>query len=163
MLGLRALRRTLWAGPEVLLAHPADPSATVVLLRDVRLDTVIGVHAKERRRPRALRLDMDIELPDSRAGRTDLIEDTIDYAAVVDDLRRAVGSKDYFLLERLAEFIAERVIRQFGAARVSLQIAKLGILRGVGRVGVRLERCAQPLHIASPPLPNSSSRSSGIS
>lgn len=83
---------------------------------------------------------IDLELDANRAARTDALADTVDYAAVMDDLRQALGAMSCRLLERLADLVAQRLIERFGARRVSVQIAKVGILKDVSRVGVRLER-----------------------
>jgi dihydroneopterin aldolase len=88
-------------------------------------------------------MDLDIEVAASRAGSTDHLADTIDYAAVVHDLRECLAGKRYFLLERLAEYVADRILSQFDAARVRVKVIKVGIIQGVGCVGVSLERhCA---------------------
>lgn len=133
------------ADPVLPRPEPAEGAhaGTIVFIRDLSLSTLIGVHEHERRRPRALLMDLDIELHASRAGETDHLADTIDYAAVVDDIRRCLADKSYFLLERLAEFVADRILEEFNAKRVVVQVAKAGVLRDVGLVGVRIERRAE--------------------
>lgn len=117
-------------------------AGTTVFIRDLSVSTLIGVHEHERRRPRALLMDLDIELHASRAGQTDRLADTVDYAAVVVDVRRCLADKSYFLLERVAEFVADRILEEFDAKRVVVRVAKAGVLKDVGLVGVRIERCA---------------------
>ncbi len=89
-------------------------------------------------------MDLDIEVAASRAGESDDLGDTIDYGAVVDDLRECLAGKGYYLLERLAEFVAGRILSKYGAARVRVKVAKIGIVKDVGLVGVDLERFRQP-------------------
>jgi dihydroneopterin aldolase len=85
-------------------------------------------------------MDLDIELDANAAAQSDDIADTIDYAAVVADLRQCLAGKSYFLLERLAEYVAARILERFGARRVTVRVAKIAILEGVGRVGVTITR-----------------------
>lgn len=118
----------------------ASRSGFTILIRGMAVSTVIGVPADERAKPQPIVLDLDIEVAASRAGESDELGDTIDYATVVDDLRECLAGKRYFLLERLAEFVAARILSRHGAARVLVRAAKLGILKDVGLVGVSLER-----------------------
>ena len=74
------------------------------------------------------------------AGASDDIGDTIDYAVVVERLRSELASQHFNLLEKLAEYVAGLLMEQFGARWVRVSIAKLGMMRGVKRVGVIIER-----------------------
>lgn len=118
-------------------------AVTVVLIRDLHVETLIGVHASERERPQTLVMDLEIELKSQRAADSDQLSDTIDYAAVVEDLRAQLAEQNFVLLERLARFVAERIIHRFGARRVVVDVAKAGILPRVGSVGVRMEWVAR--------------------
>jgi len=68
------------------------------------------------------------------------VADTIDYAVVVARLRTELEARRFGLVEELAEFIARLLLDEFGSPRVRVSIAKLGILKDVGRVGVTIER-----------------------
>ncbi|MBN8453735.1 dihydroneopterin aldolase, partial [Accumulibacter sp.] len=50
--------------------------------------------------------------------------------------------RHFNLLERLAEYVATLLLEDFGATWVRVSIAKLGMMRGVARVGVVIERGA---------------------
>lgn len=112
----------------------------IIFLHEVRAETLIGWYDWEREAPRTLILDLDIGLPSARAGDSDNLSDTIDYAQVVQELRNSLANQHFQLLEALAEHVA-RIIRQdFGAPWVRVSITKPGILPEVGRVGVTIER-----------------------
>jgi dihydroneopterin aldolase len=130
-----------FAVPERALqdSEPADAGITI-FVRDCSVRTVIGVPELERRQPQTLSMDLDIELEVNGAARSDHIADTVDYAAVIAEIRECLAAKSYFLLERLAEFIAARILDEFGARRVTVQVAKVGILEDVGKVGVKITR-----------------------
>jgi dihydroneopterin aldolase len=112
-----------------------------VFIRDMKVETLVGAFEHERTKLTELVMDIDIEMA-SHAGKSDALGDTIDYGAVVADVRRCLATKRYFLLERLSEFVASRILEKFGASRVSVSVAKQGIIEGVGRVGVLIERSA---------------------
>lgn len=112
----------------------------MIFIRELAVKTVIGVYEQERREAQTLLMDLDIELFASRAGSTDHLDDTVDYAAVVDLIRTHLAVNRYYLLERAAEVLADRILDEFGARRVRLNVSKPGILEGVGRVGVEICR-----------------------
>ena len=118
----------------------APRSGFTILIRDFAVSTVIGVQSPERSTSQAIMMDLDIEIAASRAAETDNLADTIDYAVVVEDLREALAGKRYFLLERLAEYVADRLLSRYRAVRVRVKVAKVGILKDVGLVGVAIER-----------------------
>ena len=59
---------------------------------------------------------------------------------VADRLRHELETRHFKLLEKLAEYVAGVVLEDFGAAWVRVSVAKIGVLRGVKRVGVTIER-----------------------
>ena len=111
-----------------------------VLLRDLAVLTTVGVSARERRAPRVLLFDIDIDLAHSRAGVSDRVADTVDYAVVAERIRARLGVDSFRLLERIAECVADLLIDEFGAARAKVTVCKTGVLTDVGAVGVRIER-----------------------
>ncbi|MCX7178329.1 MAG: dihydroneopterin aldolase, partial [Proteobacteria bacterium] len=48
--------------------------------------------------------------------------------------------RHFNLLETLGEFVIALMLDEFGAPWVKISIAKLGIMPGVRRVGVQIER-----------------------
>lgn len=111
-----------------------------IFLREFRLDLVIGVYEWERQAPQTIQLDMEIGLPYSRACQTDRVEDTIDYAQVVERVRADLTEKRYALVEAVAERVAQILMGEFGSPWVRVSVTKLGLVRGVKYLGVTIER-----------------------
>jgi dihydroneopterin aldolase len=111
-----------------------------IFLREFRLDLVIGVHDWERQLPQTVQLDLEIGLPHSRACHTDRVEDTIDYARVVERLRADLAERRHALVEAVAERVATILIGEFGSPWVRVSVTKLGLVRGVKYLGVTIER-----------------------
>ena len=111
-----------------------------LFLRDVRLEAKVGIYKRERVTSQPIALDLEIELPTDRVFATGKVADTIDFAVVVARLRAELEARRFGLVEELAEFIARLLLDEFGSPRVRVSIAKLGILKDVGRVGVTVER-----------------------
>ena len=90
-------------------------------------------------------VDLDLTLPNSRAGRTDDIEDTIDYADLISRLRSYTQTCSHQLLESLAEDIADFLMREFNLPQVKVRLVKPGILNDVAQVGIEIVRGSEML------------------
>ena len=55
----------------------------IIFLRELKVETLIGVYEWEKQVPQTLQIDLDIALPDSRACETDDIADALNYADIV--------------------------------------------------------------------------------
>ncbi|GAB2954990.1 MULTISPECIES: dihydroneopterin aldolase [Aquaspirillum] len=116
----------------------------IIFLREVRLDTVIGVYDWERQAPQTIELDLDIGIPSEQPCHSDNIGDTIHYGVVVERLRTLLAEQHFLLLEALADHIATVIREEFGAPWVRVAVTKLGILPRVKKVGVIIERGQRP-------------------
>ena len=125
----------------------------IIFLRAIRLDAMIGIYKRERTTTQPVEIDLDMGLPNDGVFKTGRIADTIDYAIVISHLRSALEAKRFGLVEEMAQHIADLLLQEFGSPWVKVSVAKMGILQGVGRVGVVIEREAVPVR------PDSSSRS----
>ena len=112
----------------------------IIFIEDFRVATRIGIYAREQVIPQPVEISLRIGTSTASAGATDEIGDTIDYAAVVARLQYELGERQFGLLEKLAEYIATLLLEDFGATWVRVSVAKLGMMPGVKRVGVIIER-----------------------
>jgi len=112
----------------------------IIFLRELKIDTLIGVYEWEKRVPQTLQIDLEIALPSSLACKTDNIDDALNYADIVRDIQSALASRHYNLLEALAESIAQILLDDFKAPWVKVSVAKLQAIRGSKMVGICIER-----------------------
>lgn len=112
----------------------------IIFLRDLRVDTLIGVYEWEKRVPQTLQIDLDIAVPDNLAAQTDDIKDALNYADAVRDIQRALASRHFNLIETLAETIAQMLLNDFKTPWVKVSVAKLNAIRGSKMVGISIER-----------------------
>jgi len=116
----------------------------IIAIHDFRVETQIGFYEWERRLPQMIQLDLELGIPGSNATpRTDRLGDTIDYAAVVARLREALGANHFILLEALSEHIASLLRTEFNTPWVRVTASKIGVVKGVRRVSVTIERGAK--------------------
>lgn len=112
----------------------------IVFLHGLRIDTVIGIWDWERKLKQTLILDIDMGADLSIPGRSDNIEDTIDYKSVTKRIFRLAEENSFLLVEKLAETIAEILREEFKIPWVRIRINKQGAVRQVRDVGVIIER-----------------------
>ncbi|MDQ3646555.1 MAG: dihydroneopterin aldolase [Actinomycetota bacterium] len=114
----------------------------VIRIRDLRVEARVGVTDEERARHQAVLLQIEITADLRDAGRSDDLADTVDYAAVIEDVAKLVAASETRLLERLAELVAERIGRIARVQGVAVEITKVSVPvpQDVKDVSVRIER-----------------------
>ncbi len=112
----------------------------IVYLRDLRIDTVIGIYGWERRTRQTIIFDIEMSADVSRAAASDQIADTLNYKSVAKRLIEFVGNSEYQLVETLAEQCARIIREEYGVRWVRLTLNKKGAVRGATDVGVIIER-----------------------
>lgn len=113
-----------------------------ISIQEFRVDTVVGYYEWERQHPQTIELNLEFAIRDNRAGRSDRIRDTIDYGAVVERVQTALAQTHYVLLERVCEHVADILLQDFGSPWCKVSAAKIGLVRGVRRLVVTIERGA---------------------
>jgi FolB domain-containing protein len=71
----------------------------------------LGVPKWERKKRQKVLLDIGLELPLAKAGRSDNVRDTADYWAIEKEARKIAESGEYHLAESLAWKVAEAVLK----------------------------------------------------
>ncbi len=117
-------------------------STDVVYLKDLRIETVIGIYDWERQIKQTVVLDIEMASDIAAAAATDSIEDALNYKSIAKRLIDFVGNSEFQLVETLAERIAQIIITEFHVPWLRLQVNKQGALRGARDVGVIIERTA---------------------
>lgn len=114
----------------------------IIFIEELRTETWIGIYPREKAMPQTVLLDISMGVSTASAGASDDIRDTINYAVVVERLRTELAERHFNLLEKLAEHIATLILEDFAAQWVRVSVAKLGMMPGVKKVGVIIERSA---------------------
>ena len=112
----------------------------VIFIRELRIETLIGFHKRERHVPQTLQVDLEIGIANRAVFTSDRVADCIDYEKVTNRIAELAAERHYNLVETFAERIARTLIEEFGAASAKVSVAKLGILKSTGLVGVAIER-----------------------
>ena len=111
-----------------------------IILRDLRVEALIGIHRRERHVQQTLSIDLDIGLPGPQVFESDKVSDTIDYEQVALRIKALAAAQHYRLVETFADRIAAILTGEFAAPWVKVSVAKIGILPNAKFVGVTIER-----------------------
>lgn len=84
----------------------------------------LGVFEWERRRPQRVRIDLELPIDAARAAWRDAIEDAVDYARLVADVKQHVRSRTYRLMETLAQDVAALILGSLRPRWVQVRVTK---------------------------------------
>ncbi len=112
----------------------------IIFIRDLRIDALIGINEWERRIKQMLSIDLELGADIRKAAANDAIADTLDYKTVAKRVTEFVEASQFYLVETLAQRIAELLMEEFKVPWVKLTLAKPGAVRGSREVGVIIER-----------------------
>jgi len=111
-----------------------------IFIRGLTVETLIGIHAWEQRRPRPLIFDLELGTDIREAASSDNVRDAIDYQAVSEAVAKFTQDNPVGLLETLAERLSRQLFRQFPILSLKLSINKPGAVAGVKAMGVEIDR-----------------------
>lgn len=112
----------------------------IIFIRDLRIDTVVGIYEWERRIRQTIVLDIEMKTDIAAAANSDDIKDTLNYKAVAKRLIEFVRASEFQLVETLAEECARIIRDEFAVSWLRLTLNKQGAVRGARDVGVIIER-----------------------
>lgn len=112
----------------------------IIFLRELRVKAVIGIYEWEQRIRQEVCIDLEMGADIRQAGKTDSIEDTLNYKAVAKRVAAYVEESRFQLIETLAERITAILLDEFDIPWVRLTLSKPGAVRGSRDVGVVIER-----------------------
>jgi dihydroneopterin aldolase len=102
----------------------------------------IGVTSEERTMKQRLSIDVEILVDGAKAAHSDSLRDAVDYAAVAAAVGEVCRSRDFHLIETVAELVAGRVLADFPTPAVKVIVRKLSpvLEPRVHQVSVEIER-----------------------
>ncbi|HSX50079.1 MAG TPA: dihydroneopterin aldolase [Cellvibrio sp.] len=116
----------------------------IVYIRDLRIDTIIGIYDWEREVRQTVSIDLEMASDIRKAAATDDIQYALNYKAVSKRLIAYVENRNALLVETLAEEIAQMIRTEFAVPWLRLRLSKPGAIRGARDVGLIIERGAKP-------------------
>lgn len=112
----------------------------IVYIRELQVETVIGIYDWEREVRQTVSLDLEMGTDIRAAAATEDIEQTLNYKSVAKRLIAFISESEFLLVETMAEEIAQIVQSEFDVPWLRLRLSKPGAVRGAKDVGVIIER-----------------------
>ncbi len=111
-----------------------------ILIQDLHVWCLIGVNEEERHRKQDIIINLELSTDLSRPGKSDRLEDAVDYRAIKKAIMAFAESSQFFLIEALAEAIAGLCLRNQAVTTVTVRVEKPGALSSARSVAVEIER-----------------------
>lgn len=122
-----------------------------IVITDIQLNAHCGVTDSERAQPQPILIDLTLRCPNEPAFQSDQLDDTVDYAAITQCVRKAGESQAFALLEALTEHLCQTLFQHFPLTHLKIWTRKVRapIRDFSGSVGIRLIRSRRDIIQAS--------------
>ncbi len=114
--------------------------ADKIFIQGLRISCVIGTLARERRKKQSVVIDLEFSAPIKRAARRDHLRDALNYQKVAARATAFVSKSRFYLIETLAERLAETLLWEFKLKGLTLRVSKPDAIRNAKNVGVEIFR-----------------------
>ncbi len=111
-----------------------------IMIKDLLVRCVLGLSPEERREKQDVLISVALITDLQKPGRSDRLEDAVDYRALKKDVLAAAESSSFHLVEALAERVADICLSRPGVQEVQVTVEKPGALRFARSVAVQIER-----------------------
>lgn len=98
-----------------------------ITIKDLEVQTHIGVTALERAHPQRLLITVVLERDLAEAGRTDVEASTTGYDVVTDLIKQVVSQRHRKLIEAVADEVAGAILQRRLAVAVTIEVKKFSI------------------------------------
>lgn len=107
-----------------------------IKIQNLKIQTIIGIHANEREEKQEIIVNLKIEFDGSKAAQSDHIADTIDYEKLIAKIVQNIENSRYYLLEKLIHHIAEIVLEEDKVIKTRIEITKPEALFGKAQASI---------------------------
>ncbi len=118
----------------------AESAADRIVIRDLLVRCIIGIDAREREEKQDILVHITMYADLRRAGRTDMLEDTVDYKVLKKRILRMAEKSQFRLIEALAQRVADECLKDDRVQCVNVVVEKPGALRFARTVAVEITR-----------------------
>ncbi|MCA6222465.1 MULTISPECIES: bifunctional dihydroneopterin aldolase/7,8-dihydroneopterin epimerase [Photorhabdus] len=112
----------------------------IVFIEELVVITTIGVYDWEQTIKQKLVFDIEMGWDNKRASSSDNVEYCLDYAKVSEVIINHVENQNFALVERVAEEVADLLLKRFNSPWVRIKVSKPGAVAQARQVGVIIER-----------------------
>ena len=96
-----------------------------ILISSIDCVAAIGVTPEERTMKQRLFIDVELGADTARVAQHDSLKEALDYSKVAAAVAEVCRSRDFHLIETVAEFISRRILSDFPTPYVRVVVRKL--------------------------------------
>lgn len=123
-----------------MYATSGDAKLYRILVRDLVLKCLIGIHAHELLAPQRVRINVDMAVFEQAGPLSDDIANVVSYEDVITGIKRMLAEGHINLVETLAEKVAELCLADTRVASARIRVEKLDVYAEAASVGIEIER-----------------------
>jgi len=112
----------------------------IVFIEQLSVITTIGVYDWEQTIEQKLVFDIEIGWDNRKSAKSDDVNDCLSYADISETVIAHVEGQRFALVERVAEEVAELLLKKFNSPWVRIKLSKPGAVARAANVGVIIER-----------------------
>ena len=111
-----------------------------IIISDLLVRGIVGIKEEERFKEQDILVNISLYADLKKACDSDKIEDTVDYKQIKDGVVEIIRQSEYYLVERLAQRIADYCLEPDLVEKVRINVQKPGALRFARSVGFTITR-----------------------
>jgi 7,8-dihydroneopterin aldolase/epimerase/oxygenase len=111
-----------------------------IIIEQLRVDTIIGVHEWERSVKQTLVITVALACDVQKAAAKDSLNDAVDYVRIANRIVAFAGKNQFQLMETFAEQLAQLLLAEFAIASVTIDLCKPGAIAQALSAGIHIER-----------------------
>ena len=108
----------------------------LVRIKNLKLKAIIGIDNWERKKKQTVVINIEYEIKNTKAHKTDNIKDTLNYRTLTKEIIEYVKSSRFQLLEKLTGNILKIILKDKRISQAKVEIDKPGALRFSDSVSV---------------------------
>ena len=97
----------------------------IIRLNNMNFYGYHGVYDFEKEQGANFEIDLELFTSLTKSSKSDNIEDTINYEDVYEQVKKAFGSKSYFLLEKLADSISRSIFEEHKINKLIIRVRNI--------------------------------------
>lgn len=110
----------------------------IIKIKNLRLKTILGIYDFEQDFQREIIINAIIKTNHDQARFTNSIDDTIDYSIIINKIKNLVSSKNFQLIEKLAQEILDLIMEDDKIEECEIEVDKLKIFDEVDSASIVL-------------------------
>ena len=95
-----------------------------IRIKNLKIPARHGVYEFEKEKDGIFEIDIELYLPLLKAGKSDRLEDTINYEDIISTVTKAFTEKQYALVEAATQSVCDRLLNDFKIDKITIRVRK---------------------------------------